>query len=206
MSQEIRIKEDFRGAPKTRPLDEPWYWLRENKSGWRRSDEGLQVLIEPGNMWGPANDAKNVLLYPLAVGWRDAVQVSVQLTHLPKKRWEQANLVWYYSDSAMVKLGLEIENGVTNIVMGREERDKAQTIAVIPYAEPHVQLRLKVSGQEIRGYFRNPSAPDWIEAGKTTLPYEESLPPQISLQFYQGEQDSDRWATVNWIEIERGTE
>ena len=206
VGQETRIRVDFHGAPNSKPLSEPWNWLRENESGWRFSDEGLQVLIEPGNMWGPANDAKNVLLYPLAEGWRDAVQVSVQLTHLPKKRWEQANLVWYYSDSAMVKLGLEIEDGVTNIVMGREERDRTQTIAIIPYEDPLVQLRLKVRGQEIRGYFRKPTSSAWIEAGKTTLPEAESLPPQVSLQFYQGEQGSDRWATVNWIEIDRGAE
>ncbi|TWT74117.1 beta-xylosidase family glycoside hydrolase [Allorhodopirellula solitaria] len=206
VGQVFEIREDFRDASEGSLLGERWHWLRENKSGWRFSKEGLQVLIEPGNMWGPANDAKNVLLYPLREDGNDAVQVSVQLTHLPKKRWEQADLVWYYSDSSMVKLGLEIEHGVTNIVMGREEHDRTQTIAIIPYADPLVQLRLQVSGQEIRGSFRNPTSPNWTLAGKTTLPDPESLSPQLSLQFYQGEDGSDRWATVHWIQWSSGAE
>ncbi|TWT80186.1 hypothetical protein CA13_15990 [Planctomycetes bacterium CA13] len=185
-------------------LNERWQWLRENKAGWRISESGLEVLIEPGNMWGASNDAKNILVQPLPDGWKDAVEVSVELSHHPKKRWEQANLVWYYSDSAMVKLGLEIEHGITNIVMGREEGDKTRTVVIIPYADPVVQLRLTVVGQEIRGYFRPLGTTDWTEAGVSTLPETSSaLPPQVSLQFYQGEAGSNRWATVKWLEIKK---
>src|SRR2546430_1183365 len=48
-------------------LADGWYWLREHKEAWRVSKTGLEVLIEPGNMWGPANDARNVLLRPAPI-------------------------------------------------------------------------------------------------------------------------------------------
>jgi regulation of enolase protein 1 (concanavalin A-like superfamily) len=185
------VTDDFKGK-----LVEGWRWLRENKAGWRLTDAGLQVLIEPGNMWGPANDAKNVLLRSVPEPMRKNADVTVQVAHKPQNRWEQANLVWYYSDSAMVKLGLEIEHGKTNIVMGREEGDKTRTIAIIPYAGETVQLRVVVLGGELTGYFRRPGAPEWTEAGKTTTPAPAGTDPQISLQFYQGVAGSDRWATV----------
>src|SRR3954468_22639454 len=54
-----------------------WYWLREDKDAWRVSDRGLEVLIEPGNMWGPQNDAKNVLLRPAPAPNRSGVQLEV---------------------------------------------------------------------------------------------------------------------------------
>jgi regulation of enolase protein 1 (concanavalin A-like superfamily) len=191
------ITDDFRGK-----LGEGWKWLRENKDGWRMTEAGLQVLIEPGNMWGPSNDAKNVLLRPVPEELRDNADVSVTVSHKPQNRWEQANLVWYYSDSAMVKLGLEIENGITNIVMGREEDDKTRTIAIIPYPGESVQLRMTVRGNELTGFFREPDAKDWKEAGKTTLPAAPGgALPQISLQFYQGVAGSGRWATVKGFRL-----
>jgi len=187
-----KITDDFRGS-----MNSTWRWLRENKTGWKLTDSGLQVLIEPGNMWGKANDAKNVLLHSVPLAWQDSADVSVQLEHHPKKRWEQANLVWYYSDSAMVKIGLEVENGKTNIVMGREEDDRTRTIAIVPYPAETVQLRLVVRGPEISGYYRHPGDLKWIEVGKSPLPSSSKRPAQVSLQFYQGEADSDRWATVS---------
>lgn len=181
-----------------------WHWRRENRDGWKLTDAGLQVLVEPGNMWGNSNDAKNVLLHPIPDRWQDRVDVIVQLQHHPVKRWEQANLVWYYSDSTMVKLGLEIENGETNIVMGREQDDRTKTIAIVPYPEHFVELQLSVRKLDISGYYRRPGQSDWQLAGQTSLPESSTVPPpQASLQFYQGEVGSDRWATVQRFEMHR---
>ncbi|MDV6030089.1 MAG: hypothetical protein F9B45_08275 [Phycisphaera sp. RhM] len=190
------IVDTFQGS-----MRKQWRWLRENKDGWKLTDSGLQVLVEPGNMWGKANDAKNVLLHPVPRAWQDSVDVSVQLEQHPKKRWEQTNLVWYYSDSTMVKIGLEIEHGITNIVMGREENDRTRTIAIVPYPDEMVQLRFVVDGRELSGFYRKPSDQDWIAVGTATLPEDTSAVPQISLQFYQGEADSGRWATASHFEM-----
>src|SRR5688500_2597741 len=45
-------------------LADGWTWLREDRDAWRIGEGGLEVRVQPGNMWGPANDAKNVLLRP----------------------------------------------------------------------------------------------------------------------------------------------
>jgi len=183
-------------------MSEQWQWLRENKDGWKLTDSGLQVLIEPGNMWGGDNSAKNVLLHPAPEAWQDSIEVSVQMEQHPKKLWEQTNLVWYYSDSKMVKIGMEIKHGRTNIVMGREIDDRTQTIAIIPYTDEMVRLKLVVKGASITGFFRKPESSQWIEVGQTSLPADSSTPPQVSLQFYQGEADSNRWATVSRFKMQ----
>lgn len=194
-----RIVDRFRNS-----MRKEWHWLRENKDGWKLTDSGLRVLIEPGNLWGKANDAKNVLLHPVPQAWQDSVEVSVQIEHHPKKRWEQANLVWYYSDSTMVKLGLEVEHGTTNIVMGREENDRTSTIAIIPYPMETVQLRFLVGSGEVHGFYRKPGTHQWLSAGKAPLPSPSSTQhPQVSLQFYQGELNSNRWATVSRFEMQK---
>ncbi len=198
---ESHATDNFRGS-----MNSAWQWLRENRAGWKLTDNGLQVLVEPGNMWGGANDAKNLLQRPVPTAWQESADVSVQLEHRPKKRWEQANLVWYYSDATMVKLGLEVENGKTNIVMGREEDDRTRTMAIVPYPYEAVQLRLVVQGLELTGYFRQPGDAKWTEVGKCPLPSSSSTPPaQVSLQFYQGEAGSDRWATVSHFEMKKSS-
>ena len=47
-------------------LPEGWAWKRANPETWRLRNQGLEIKIEPGNMWGGTNDAKNVLLIPIA--------------------------------------------------------------------------------------------------------------------------------------------
>src|SRR3989442_832833 len=54
---EVLFQDDFRGK-----LGEGWSWRREHPRAWRVTERGLEVRIEPGNMWGPANNASNVLL------------------------------------------------------------------------------------------------------------------------------------------------
>src|SRR5881275_1616859 len=53
----------FRDTFRPRP-DAGWRWVREDPKAWRVGPDGLEVRILPGNNWGPANDAKNVLVRP----------------------------------------------------------------------------------------------------------------------------------------------
>ncbi|MBP7950838.1 MAG: hypothetical protein KA004_14395 [Verrucomicrobiales bacterium] len=178
-----------------------WTWVREHKDAWKLTPEGLQILVEPGNMWGPANDAKNILLHRVPEELAARADVRVTVAHQPKKRWEQANLVWFYSGSTMVKLGLEIENGVLNIVMGREENDATKTIAIIPFPHPAAELRFTVKGTALTGHYRQPGGKEWKTAGTATLPSGKLPPPHASVQCYQGEANSGRWATVRDFQI-----
>ena len=127
LGQTVLFEDNFNGA-----LGAGWSWVREHREAWRVSARGLEVRVEPGNMWGRANDARNVLIRPapdLAAG---TFAISVTVENRPTAQYEQVDLVWYYDDSHMVKIGQEQVDGKLSIVMGREEKDRTRTLAIIP--------------------------------------------------------------------------
>jgi len=189
------FRDDFRGR-----LAEGWSWIREDPKGWRVSENGLEVRVQPGNMWGPPNNARNVLVRAAPDPSQQEVVVSVTLSNRPTEQWEQVDLVWYYDDSHMVKLGQELVDGKLNIVMGREENDRTRTIAIIPLDSFTVQVRHRVKGIEIRGEFRTPDSGEWKLAGSCDLPVKGA--PKVSLQFYQGPAAAEHWARVNEFQIQ----
>lgn len=190
----VLFHDDFHG-----PLREGWRWVRENRPAWRTTDDGLEIRIEPGNMWGPQNNAKNVLVRELPKNQHDALEVSVIASNRPTHQYEQVDLVWYYDDSHMVKIGLELVDGKLSIVMGREERDRTRTIAIIPADFFTVELRLLVKGDQIRGQFREAGTVAWRDAGKCDLPVHGA--PHAALQCYQGPPDAERWARLTHFNI-----
>lgn len=180
------LRDDFRSG-----LEEGWSWVREHREYWRTSDRGLEIRVEPGNLWGPANDAKNVLVRPVPDPADGQVVATVTVENRPTEQYEQANLVWYYDDAHMVKLGQELVDGQLSIVMGREAGDRARTINIIPIDAAKVQLQFVVDAEEIRGRFREAGQGPWQEAGRCSLPSPDE--PKISLQGYQGPADQERW-------------
>ena len=176
-----------------------WSWIRENPAAWRVSDKGLEVRLQPGNMWGPANDAKNLLVRPAPDPAQGEVDVSMTVTNTPLEQYEQSDLVWYYNDSNMVKCGQELVDGKLRIVMGREEGDKTRTIKILPLDSATVTLRLLVKDNRIRGQFRTPDAKEWTEVGECDLPVKGE--PKICLQFYQGPAKVERWTNVTEFKV-----
>src|SRR5438034_291701 len=136
-ADEVLFQDDFKGK-----LGGGWSWVREHRGAWRVTERGLEVRIEAGNMWGPANDAKNVLVRPAPDTVKDEIEVAVNVENRPTGQYEQVDLAWYYDDGDMVKLGQELVDGKLSIVMGREENDKTRTIAIIPLAAFSVQLQI----------------------------------------------------------------
>src|SRR5205085_11170755 len=136
---------------------------------WRVTDGALQIRIEPGNMWGPANDARNVLLHPLPDLVSGQIEVSVQVEHRPTEQYEQVDLAWYYDDSNMVKVGEELVDGKLSVVMGREENDMTRTISITPLDSESLELRLVVQGKHISGKFKTPKS-DWRAVGECDAP------------------------------------
>lgn len=183
------------------PLSAGWSWVREDPKSWRVSDRGLEVRVQPGNMWGNANNAKNVLVRPAPDPSKSGIEVSVTVENRPTEQYEQVNLVWYYDDSHMVKLGQELVDGQLSIVMGREAADRTRTIAIIPIKLDRVQLRFFVKDGEIRGEFRGTTDDEWKQAGKCDLPVHGE--PKISLQTYQGPSRVERWVRFTQFEIRR---
>jgi regulation of enolase protein 1 (concanavalin A-like superfamily) len=184
-------------------LGDGWDWIREDPKAWRITEQGLAVRIQPGNMWGPQNDAHNLLVRSAPEPTNGTILVSVQVENSPSHQYEQTDLVWYYDDSNMVKLGQELVDGRLSIVMGREEKDQTRTVAIIPLASTRVRLRLLVKGSKIRGQFRTAEDSDWQEVGQCELPVEGKVASKICLQFYQGAESNDHWAQVTNFRLAR---
>lgn len=187
----VVFHDDFKGQ-----LGDGWSWIREHREAWRVTDGGLEVRVEPGNMWGGANNARNILVRNAPDPRKAELEVSVQVENRPTEQYEQVNLVWFYNDSYMVKLGQERVDGQLSIVMGREENDRTRTIAIIPLETFSVQLRFQVKEDQIHGQFRTPGMSDWKDAGHCDLPILKDVQPKISLHFYQGPAHAEHWARV----------
>jgi regulation of enolase protein 1 (concanavalin A-like superfamily) len=177
-----------------------WSWVREDPKRWRATERGLEVCIHPGNMWGPANDAKNVLVRPVPEAGGKPLEITASVENRPTNQWEQVDLVWYYDDGHMVKLGQELVDGKLSVVMGREEDDRARTISITPLDSDAVELRIVVSNGRVRGRFKTPKA-DWRDVGECDLPAKGE--PKISLQFYRGPEDAEHWARVSDLTVRR---
>lgn len=176
-----------------------WSWIREDKSVWRTTPRGLEIRIQRGNMWGPENSGKNVLVRALPKA-EAALEVSVTVEHKPTEQYEQADLVAYYDDSHMVKIGEELVDGKLSIVMGREEGDRARTIAIIPLEKNRVRLKLRIDGQQVTGFYKPEGTADWKKAGECDLPGKGA--PRIAIQTYQGSDQKEHWAKIQDFRIE----
>lgn len=195
---EVLFKDDFRGK-----LGRGWSWVREHAEAWRATERGLEVRIEPGNMWGPQNDARNVLVRDAPDFSKSGVEVSVNVENKPTHQYEQVDLVCYFNDSNMVKLGQELVDGKLSVVMGREQADKTRTVAIVPLDSTSVRLRLELKADQVRGQFRTNETNEWHEAGQCDLPVIGGSNPKLSIQFYQGAADVEHWARVGDFRISR---
>jgi regulation of enolase protein 1 (concanavalin A-like superfamily) len=182
-----------------------WSWVRENPAGWRMTTNGLQVLLEPGNMWGGQNNARNVLVRPLPSADQENLEVAVTVENMPSNQYEQVDLVWYYDDSNMVKIGLELVDRELCLVMGREERDQTRTIAKLPLGPDSTRLRVRflTSKNQLRGEYRLADATEWKRAGECDMPAPKGMQPRVSLQCYQGLVEQNHWATLTDFRISK---
>jgi regulation of enolase protein 1 (concanavalin A-like superfamily) len=197
-SQEVIFQDDFKGK-----LGPGWSWVREHREAWRVTEHGLEVRIEPGNMWGAENSARNLLVRSAPEASESELEISVNVENKPTHQYEQVDLVWYFDDSNMVKLGQELVDGKLSIVMGREEQDKTRTIAIIPLDSTSVQLRITVKGSHIRGQFQTAGSGDWRAVGECDAPSPANAQAKISLQFYQGPAEVEHWARVTEFSIRK---
>lgn len=193
-AEQTKFRDEFNGR-----LGEGWSWKRENPAGWRVTDQGLEIRVEPGNMWGGENNAKNVLLRSAPDPTVSDVEVQVTLGNRPTGQYEQVDLVWYYDDGHMVKLGQEQVDGRLCIVMGREEGDRTRTIVIIPIDFFILDLRFQVRDNRIAGQYRKSGTTEWLDAGACDLPVRGE--PRVSIQCYQGPVREERWARITEFEI-----
>lgn len=193
-AEEILFKDDFKKG-----LADGWSWVREDPRAWRTTEEGLEMRILPGNLWGKANNAKNVLVRPVPDFGEDPIAITVSFDNTPTEQFEQINLSWYYDDKNMVKFGLEKVHDNLCVVMGREENDKTKTVKIVKEATTKVDLRLVVHGNNIEGFFRLDGEKNWAKAGECALPAAEN--PKISIHAYNGPAKVERWAKVSGLTV-----
>lgn len=193
---ELIFQDDFNGK-----LGEGWTFEREERAMWRVGPAGLEVRVQPGGMWGGGNNAKNVMIHPIPAPADAPIEIAVTISNNPTAQWEQANLVWYYDAGNMVKLGQELVTGRYSIVMGREENDRARTVAIIPLDANTVELRLQAVHNRVRGQFRTAPWSNWRDVGECDLPVKGE--PKASLHFYNGPANEDHWVRVNHFTVRR---
>ncbi len=195
---ELVFRDDFRGA-----LGPGWSWIREDPSAWRVQDGALELRLQPGNLWGGANNAKNVLVRPAPELQGGELEITVKFTNAPTDQYEQVDLAWYFDDRNMVKLGREVVDGPVCVVMGREERDQCRTIAKPPVPGGWYRLRLLVSTNRIRGQYWPEGATSWTDVGECDLPAPRGLAPKISLHGYNGPPNREHWARITEFSVVR---
>ncbi|MSU47667.1 MAG: hypothetical protein EXS37_00975 [Opitutus sp.] len=178
-----------------------WSWRREEPSHWRTGPHGLEIRVLPGNLWGRANNANNILVRAMPDPAAQPLEITATLHHEPTGQWEQTNLAWFYDESHMVKLGQELVSGKLCVVMGREEADKTRTVGIVPLDAHTVQLRLLVTGRRIHGQYRTVHWEAWREVGDCDLPLMAT--PHLSLHCYQGPKDVNHWAQFEQVTVRR---
>lgn len=180
-------------------LQPGWSWIREDASAWRVKNGALEIRIQPGNMWGPENSGKNVLVRELPPLKEGAIEISTTVEHSPTEQYEQADLVAYWDDSHMVKIGEELVDGKLSIVMGREEKDRTRTINIIPLSVNKVELKLRIEQGRVTGSYRPKGEGEWHTAG--TCDWPGTVLPRIALQTYQGTNQKEHWARITNFQI-----
>jgi regulation of enolase protein 1 (concanavalin A-like superfamily) len=192
-SAEVLFEEKFDGK-----LAPGWSWVRENPKAWRVAGGVLEIRVEPGNMWGPENSGKNVLARELPES-RTGVEISMRVENRPSEQYEQVDLVAYFDDGHMVKIGQELVDGKLSIVMGREEGDRTRTIAIIPLKTTKVELKSAIRGRIVIGSFRPEGTREWRVAGSCELPGKGR--PRVAIQCYQGPKEKEHWAKITNFKI-----
>ena len=159
-------------------IDSTWNWLREHDGFWRHSAAGVEICVEPG----VADTVQNALLRtaPDRSQGAYAIEVDVFNHALPTQQYEQAGITWYSDGKPVFKLVKELIDGDLYIIPGRK-----------PMPAQGVRLRLVVTADTWEAQYRPDGDSEYQTAETGQLP-----PPnndQVSIQCYNGPEDSEHW-------------
>ena len=79
----------FFASPFQGRLSPGWSWIREDPSAWRLRDGAVELRILPGNLWGGANNARNVLVRPAPDPGEGELVITVKIENAPTEQYEQ---------------------------------------------------------------------------------------------------------------------
>jgi len=180
----------------------PWEWVREDSASWQVEEGKLQIKAQRGTLWkADRNDAKNLLVrpWPDNEAGEDSV-IAVTIHFAPERGGEQAGVMFYFGDDDYVKLVRESLEGKRWIVIGREEKGDAKSIAKQPVESDDVTLYLARHGNKIEGLYSTPGNAEKIAIGNCTLPSPPSPDAVLKLGLFAhgGPPAADaRWATFS---------
>lgn len=181
-SSERVIVEGFGGAA----LDPRFAWVREAPAGWRLRDGALELDVLPGSLWCAANDAQNVLVFPLPSRDDDVLALEARLELAPTAPFEQVVLAVYENERTMVKVARELVDGKTVIVLGSETDDACRTIAAADTAGPATEVRLVLDRARVVASHRASADEAFHELGEATLGARDGAAIYASVHAYNG--------------------
>lgn len=185
MNGSQRIEDAFAAAE----LSPEWKRVRVREEDVRIEDGRVAVRIRPGSLYGPTNNAENLLVRPLP-GQVSAMEIDVEIRL--SGAYEQAGLFWYYDDDNYAKLVLEYIDNRRYVVLVREENAEAAVAAKIPVETDRVSLRFEVKGHTLSALFRLPGQSEWTNAASCPAYLKEGL--HAGLIGHGGPEDGSRWA------------
>jgi|TARA_Y100000814_G_C12156755_1_gene342896 regulation of enolase protein 1 (concanavalin A-like superfamily) len=164
--------------PLTPKLDASWSWLREDSDHWRITDKGLEVLVEPG----VKDTVKNALLRPGPdrSSGTFAIEVTIHNQAVPTNQYEQAGITLYVDGEPVFKEVKELIDGDLYIIPGKK-----------PMSTSSVRLRLIVTATSWEAQFCPEGGDGFKTAATGELP--EPSTDQVSIQCYNGPNESDHW-------------
>ncbi len=155
-------KADFGAA-----LDDGWSFVREDKEDWRLVDGRLELLSQPSNIWGSANQGTQNILLRALPGAKSSVEVILDFT--PVKEYEQAGLILYVDDDNYIKFDRELYGG-QSCTLVLESAAQPKIVKKIPFPAGPMLLRLDIADGKVTAMVKAPDAKDWTAHGETTLP------------------------------------
>lgn len=182
-NDKVLFKEGFDGK-----LQSGWKWVREDADEWKIRDGALHMRSQPGGIWG-GNNAKNVLLFQPAKS--DQVEARVCVAHKPKKKWEQAGLVWYVDDDNFVKFISEHIDGKMYAVVASEQGARGRVHGKVVAPQANMQLRLVVKAKRVIGQWRIKETDAWSDCGECE--FDVKGKPCFGLFTQTGSEQDVRW-------------
>ena len=169
-------------------LDPDWSWLRPKEGGWRLTENGLEIRVEPGK----ADTVVNALLRPApdrSIATY-ALEVTVSNRTPPTQQYEQLGITWYAGGAPVFKLVKELIDGDVYIIPGR-----------CPVADEAIRLRLIVGPDGWEAQYKTAGEAEFRTADKGELPAPDG--DRISLQCYNGPADAEHWVRFEDFSITR---
>jgi beta-xylosidase len=136
-----------------------WTWIRRDAANEHVGDGSLTITPETGDLTGPTNTAKNILVQPALGNW--AIETKLTLSAPPHSATQQAGIIAYQDDDNYLKLDWEFSSGAARLSETTEDSLSGapvnQVLTTVPTAglvnDDTVWLRMVKDGPRYTTYY-----------------------------------------------------